>query len=110
MMNTGYRMLYILNEKGVVAFCGFRLLTTTFSNGKMLYVDDLFTDSRYRRKGLATKLMNKIKLKAQKEYAMQKHLDSGFSGEIAHKFYGHFGFKKIAFHIKFILLKESDKP
>lgn len=84
--SDGYQLVAAYAEKTVCAVAGYRFMEMLYC-GKMLYVDDLITDERYRSQGYGQALLNWLKAEAQAHGCRQLHLDSGVQREQAHRFY-----------------------
>ena len=101
MMETEkYRLAGIFDNGNVVAFAGFREMTSLHS-GNIIYIDDLCTLESYRSNGLATQLLNYINSIAIADQKNAIVLDTGFSNVTAHKLYLNHGFKLLAFHLAY---------
>jgi GNAT superfamily N-acetyltransferase len=93
----GYRLASWQEEGEVRALVGFRFLEF-LAWGKVLYIDDLITDSKTRKNGQGGKLLKWIIEQAKKENCDQVHLDSGPQRHDAHRLYLNHGFKIIGHH------------
>ena len=93
----GYHLAYIQDEHGVKAAAGFRFLTF-LAWGKVLYIDDLITDSSQRKNGHGGTLLKWVIDLATQEKCDQVHLDSGPQRHDAHRLYLNHGFKIIGHH------------
>lgn len=93
----GYRLAYIETEDEIKALAGFRFLEF-LAWGKVLYIDDLVTNSETRRNGHGGKLLKWVIEQAQKENCDQVHLDSGPQRHDAHRLYLNHGFNIIGHH------------
>ncbi len=93
----GYRLTCWQEEGKVKALIGFRILEF-LAWGKVLYIDDLITDSETRRNGHGGRLLKWVIEQAKKENCDQVHLDSGPQRHDAHKLYLNHGFKIIGHH------------
>jgi GNAT superfamily N-acetyltransferase len=82
----GYQLAALYAEDRVRAVAGYRIMETLFS-GRILYVDDLNTDERYRSKGYGKVLLDWLKAEARAQGCRQLHLDSGVQREQTHRFY-----------------------
>jgi ribosomal protein S18 acetylase RimI-like enzyme len=60
MQNEKYCIAGIMDNDNVVAFAGYRVMTSLHS-GNIIYIDDLCTLESYRGKGLASQLLNHVK-------------------------------------------------
>lgn len=96
-MAGGYKMACCQEEGKVKAVVGFRFLEF-LAWGKVLYIDDLITDSVTRRSGHGGKLLKWVIEQAKNEKCDQVHLDSGPQRHDAHRLYLNFGFKIIGHH------------
>ncbi len=93
----GYHLAYSQNRGEVKALAGFRFLEF-LAWGKVLYIDDLITDSEIRRSGHGGKLLKWVIAQAKKVKCDQVHLDSGPQRHDAHRLYLNHGFKIIGHH------------
>ena len=91
MMDEGYKMIYIEQDKKAVAFCGYRL-TTMFYRGKSIYIDDMCTLPVSRGKGYAGLLLDHVIASAKQDGLQSIHLDSGHWRHDAHRLYLNHGF------------------
>jgi GNAT superfamily N-acetyltransferase len=96
-MTEGYCLVYLADSGRVQALAGYRILEF-LAWGKVLYIDDLITDSRARKKGYGGKILKWIIDQAKLEGCDQVHLDSGPQRHEAHKLYLNHGFKIIGYH------------
>ena len=92
----GYHLVYFQDKGEVKALAGFRFLEF-FAWGKVLYIDDLITDSETRRSGHGGKLLKWV-IEREKAKCDQVHLDSGPQRYDAHRLYLNHGFKIIGYH------------
>lgn len=93
----GYHLVYCEDKGDVRALAGFRFLEF-LAWGKVLYIDDLITDSETRRNGYAGKLLKWIIEQGKKAKCHQIHLDSGPQRHDAHRLYLNHRFKIIGHH------------
>lgn len=93
----GYKLAYSQENNHVTAVAGFRFLEF-LAWGKVLYIDDLITDSETRRSGHGGKLLKWVIKQAKNENCDQVHLDSGPQRHDAHRLYLNHGFKIIGHH------------
>ena len=94
----GYRLAYIQEKNEVKAVAGYRFLEF-LAWGKVLYIDDLVTDSNARKNGHGGQLLKWVIEQAKKENCDQVHLDSAPHRHDAHRFYlNHADFKITAYH------------
>jgi GNAT superfamily N-acetyltransferase len=96
-MGEGYRLVCLEDAKEVKALAGFRILTF-LAWGKVLYIDDLITDSEARKKGYGGKLLKWLIDQARLANCDQVHLDSGPQRHDAHRLYLNCGMKIIGYH------------
>jgi GNAT superfamily N-acetyltransferase len=82
----GYQLAALYDENAVRAVAGYRFMEMLHS-GKIIYVDDLNTDERFRSKGYGKALLDWLKSEAKAQGCTQIHLDSGVHRESAHRFY-----------------------
>lgn len=93
----GYKLIAYVKNKKVKAVIGFRFLEF-LAWGKVLYIDDLITDSETRKLGYGTKLLEWVIQQARNKKCDQVHLDSGPQRYEAHRLYLNHGFKIIGYH------------
>ena len=93
----GYQLAYLEEDRVVKACTGFRFLEF-LAWGKVLYIDDLITDSATRRNGYASKLLSWVIEQAKQAKCNQVHLDSGPQRHDAHRLYLNHGFKLNCHH------------
>ncbi|MBI5274328.1 MAG: GNAT family N-acetyltransferase [Chlamydiales bacterium] len=93
----GYQLVYLQEGEEIRALAGFRLLEF-LAWGKVLYIDDLITDSEIRRSGHGGKLLKWVIEQAKEAKCDQVHLDSGPQRHDAHRLYLNHGFKIVAHH------------
>lgn len=98
----GYYLVYCEDKEDVRALAGFRFLEF-LAWGKVLYIDDLITDSETRRNGHGGKLLKWVIEQGKKAGCDQVHLDSGPQRHDAHRLYLNHGFKIIGHHFAFDL-------
>jgi len=85
-LTDGYQLAALYDENTVRAVAGYRFMEMLYT-GKIIYVDDLNTDERFRSKGYGKSLLNWLKSEAKAQGCAQIHLDSGVQRESAHRFY-----------------------
>jgi GNAT superfamily N-acetyltransferase len=98
----GYQLAAVYDEGAVRAVAGYRVIEMLWC-GKILYVDDLNTDERYRSKGYGKVLLDWLKNEARAQGCVQLHLDSGVRREHAHRFYFREGLTINAYHFRLTL-------
>jgi GNAT superfamily N-acetyltransferase len=96
-LSEGYKLACSKEEGKVVAVAGFRFLEF-LAWGKVLYIDDLITDSETRKNGHGGKLLKWVIEQARKENCDQVHLDCGPQRHDAHRLYLNHGFKILGHH------------
>lgn len=96
-LTQGYHLAYLEIDGEVRACAGFRILEL-LAWGKILYIDDLVTDSAMRKNGLASMLIKWVLEQAKAEQCDQVHLDSGPQRHDAHRLYLNHGFSIIGYH------------
>jgi len=101
----GYHLVYCEDKGDVKALAGFRFMEF-LAWGKVLYIDDLITDSATRRNGHGRKLLKWVIEQGRKAKCDQVHLDSGPQRHDAHRLYLNHGFKIIGHHFA-LDLKEN---
>jgi GNAT superfamily N-acetyltransferase len=95
----GYQLAAVYDEGAVRAVAGYRVIEMLWC-GKILYVDDLNTDERFRSKGYGKVLLDWLKNEARAQGCSQIHLDSGVQREQAHRFYFREGLTITAYHFR----------
>ena len=96
----GYRLVGAFDDDGrCVAVAGFRVLHT-LAWGDCLYVDDLSTLPRGRRRGYGRALLDWCAAEARRLGCGQLHLDSGVGPERedAHRLYFNAGLRITSYH------------
>jgi len=102
MQTDGYHLACLYAGDTVRAVAGYRFMEMLYC-GKILYVDDLNTDERYRSKGYGKTLMAWLKTEAKTTGCGQLHLDSGVQRESTHRFYFREGLAINCHHFRIIL-------
>lgn len=82
----GYQLCYLAEAGAVRSVAGFRLMEN-LASGRVLYVDDLVTDSTTRSKGHGQKLLEWLLRQARAAGCDTLELDSGVQRFDAHRFY-----------------------
>jgi len=82
----GYHIAFLEEEGEVVAVAGYRFLRNLVA-GRVLYVDDLVTDSASRSRGAGGRLFDWLVERAREEGCSTLELDSGVQRFDAHRFY-----------------------
>jgi ribosomal protein S18 acetylase RimI-like enzyme len=93
-----YSIAGIMDHDKVVAFAGYRLMTSLHS-GNIIYIDDLCTLESYRGKGLASLLLKHVEAIARSGNKDAVVLDTDFSNTPAQKVYLKNGFQLAAIHL-----------
>jgi len=93
----GYQLACCREKEKIVAVAGFRFLEF-LAWGKVLYIDDLITNSEVRKNGHGGKLLKWIIEQGKQMNCDQVHLDSGPQRHDAHRLYLNHGFKIIGHH------------
>lgn len=81
-----YRLVAVFDNENMTALTGFRI-SENLAWGKYMYVDDLITDEKHRKKGYAQLLVDWLLQEAVAQHCQQLHLDSGVHRHDAHRFY-----------------------
>jgi GNAT superfamily N-acetyltransferase len=105
-IQEGYRLAYIQDSGQVKTLAGFRFLEF-LAWGKVLYIDDLVSDSATRKNGFGSKILQWVINEAKRAQYDQVHLDSGPQRHDAHRLYLNHGFKIIGHHFALELKKPS---
>jgi GNAT superfamily N-acetyltransferase len=82
----GYHLAFLEEDGDVVAVAGFRFLRNLVA-GRVLYVDDLVTDSASRSRGAGGRLFDWLVDRAREDGCSTLELDSGVQRFDAHRFY-----------------------
>jgi GNAT superfamily N-acetyltransferase len=89
----------------IIASCYICIIPNLTHNGKSIgYIENVITDSKYRRKGIGRKIMEMAINYAKKNNCYKIVLQSGIERTDAHKFYENMGFNglsKKAYEIRF---------
>ena len=104
MQKERYSISAIVHNDAVVAFAGYRIMTSLHS-GNIIYIDDLCTLDPYRGKGLASQLLKHVKAIAVENDKDALVLDTNFSNNTAQKVYLKNGFQLAALHLSSDLRK-----
>jgi GNAT superfamily N-acetyltransferase len=96
--NEKYSIAGIMDNNQVVAFAGYRIMTSLHS-GNIIYIDDLCTLETHRGKGFATQLLNHVKAVAISLNKEAVVLDTGFTNNTAQKVYLKNGYELVAIHL-----------
>jgi GNAT superfamily N-acetyltransferase len=83
-----FKLVYLPSDDNfkAVAFVGYRVMHT-LRTGRMIYIDDLYTDPAYRGRGYAGALLGYVDEQAKAETIPSIHLDSGYMLHDAHRLY-----------------------
>ena len=99
MMREGYQIIAAIINNEIAGYAGFRSMTTLHS-GKILYLDDLVTVSKYRKMGIGTKLLQQINVLAKEKNKEAITLDSSIDLTPAHRLYLNNHYAIVALHFK----------
>ncbi len=102
-LKEGYYLAYIQERGEVKALAGYRFLEF-LAWGKVLYLDDLISESSHRKNGYGTHVLKWVINQAKKAGCDQVHLDSGPQRHDAHRLYLNHGFKIIGYHFALDLI------
>ena len=103
MMRTdGYQLAAVHEGDAVRAVAGYRIMEMLYC-GKILYVDDLSTDERFRSQGHGKELLEWLKAEAKAQGCSELQLDSGVQRERAHRFYFREGLTIKSYHFHLAL-------
>jgi|SRR5271168_3379074 len=83
---NGYRLCSLIDEGAVRSVAGFRLIEN-LASGRVLYVDDLVSESGARSLGYGQKLLDWLVAEARNNDCDTLELDSGVQRFGAHRFY-----------------------
>jgi GNAT superfamily N-acetyltransferase len=93
----GYRLVYLEVDGAVRAVAGFRVLEC-LAWGRVLYLDDLVTQTSERSRGYGRMLLARVKRIARAEVCGELHLDSAMHRLDAHRFYDREGLDRVGYH------------
>jgi GNAT superfamily N-acetyltransferase len=99
MQTDGYRLVALAENGTVRAVAGYRFMEMLYC-GKILYVDDLYTDEAQRSRGFGKRLLDWLKTEAKAHGCAQLHLDSGVQRERTHRFYFRKGLTIPGYHFR----------
>ena len=105
MQHEKYSIAGIMDKDKVVAFAGYRIMTSLHS-GNIIYIDDLCTLEAYRGKGLASQLLKHVKAIALSNNKDAVVLDTNFNNNTAQKLYLSNGFQLTALHLSCAIKKQ----
>jgi GNAT superfamily N-acetyltransferase len=97
MASDGYRLAAVVESGAVRAVAGYRFMEMLYC-GRILYVDDLNTDSEHRSRGHGDELLTWLKAEGRASGCTELHLDSAVRRARAHRFYFREGLSIGAFH------------
>ena len=98
MQNEKYSIAGIMDQDKVVAFAGYRIMTSLHT-GNIIYIDDLCTLEAYRGKGLGSQLLKYVNDVAVSKNLDAVVLDTDFTNNTAQKLYLKSGYKFAAVHL-----------
>lgn len=101
-IKQGYTLVYLRDDEDVVACMGFRIFETLCWKN-ILYIDDLITREKSRRKGFGKMLLEYAVEQARLQNCAELHLDSGHHRFDAHRLYLNMGFTLHCHHLSLIL-------
>lgn len=84
-------------DNKIIGFVSLYIKNNLWQCGNLSHIDELIVDQDYRKKGIATLLLNKIIVEAKKNDCKRVELDSAFHREAAHEFYKRKGFENRAY-------------
>ncbi len=99
MQAEGYLLVAVSDQGEVRAVAGYRFMEMLYC-GRILYVDDLNTDERYRSQGYGRQLLDWLKQEAKEKGCDELHLDSGVQRAQTHRFYFREGLTINAYHFR----------
>ncbi len=99
MQTDGYLLAAVSDQGEVRAVAGYRFMEMLYC-GRILYVDDLNTDERYRSQGYGRRLLDWLKQEAKEKRCDEVHLDSGVQRAQTHRFYFREGLTINAYHFR----------
>jgi GNAT superfamily N-acetyltransferase len=98
----GYILSYTRDDDEIGACMGFRMFET-LAWGRILYIDDLITREKSRRKGLAGSLLTHAVEQGRLAKCAEIHLDTGHHRHDAHRLYLSKGFTLNCHHLALVL-------
>ena len=99
MSSDGYRLV-ALRDRGLVrAVAGYRLMEM-LTYGRIIKVDDLATEERFRSRGYGRSLLTWLKEEGRRHGCSELHLDSGVHRDTTHRFYFREGLTINCFHFR----------
>lgn len=104
MQHEKYSIAGIMDNGNVVAFAGYRSMTSLHT-GNIIYIDDLCTLTSHRGKGLASQLLKHVEALARSANKDAVVLDTDFNNNTAQKLYLKSGFQLAALHLTCYLRK-----
>jgi GNAT superfamily N-acetyltransferase len=98
----GYVLVYMQEGDEVAACMGYRIFET-LPWGKILYIDDLITRAKSRKKGWGNALLTYAIEQARETKCSEVHLDTGHHRYDAHRLYLNRGFTLNCHHLSLVL-------
>lgn len=96
---AGYFLVYVEKNNSIKAVAGCRLMETLI-DGRLLYIDDLITDTSERSQGYGSALIDWLINYAKSQGCVSLQLDSGVQRAAAHRFYFRKGLTISSFRFK----------
>ncbi len=96
-------------DDSCVAFAGYRI-QHMLAHGRLLYVDDLVSDSAVRGAGHGRALLEWLRCEARRLGCAALQLDSGCQRQAAHAFYFRAGLHISSFHFNQRLIDPAQEP
>ena len=92
----GYQLVYLEDEGSIRAVAGFRRIDN-LAFGRVLYIDDLVTDTRVRSKGYGSQLLTWLRARARADGCSSVQLNTGVQRKDTQRFYDREGMRLSAY-------------
>jgi len=99
MESDGFRIAALIDDGDVRAVAGYRFMTMLY-RGRLLYIDDLVSDERFRSHGYGKAMIDWLRQEAREQGCSEIQLISNTKREGAHRFYFREGFGIECFHFR----------
>jgi glucosamine-phosphate N-acetyltransferase len=93
LLDKRHEQLVAVHQEEIVGFISLTILNSLWQEGFVGHIDELIVKEAFRRKNIASRLLNGISQIAKERLCKKIELDSSYHREAAHKFYSSKGFK-----------------
>ena len=92
----GYQLVYLEDEGSIRAVASFRRIDN-LAFGRVLYIDDLVTDTQVRSKGYGSQLLTWLRARARADGCSSVQLNTGVQRKDTQQFYDREGMRLSAY-------------